>query len=260
MLILEKRYFPFKVKEVWFADQPFDVEGYHGVLFHACRNKLDAPGFSREEFTTSIIDLSQDLDTLWKGLDKSACRYAIKRARRDGIVVRINQDYEEFLQTYRSLKKMKGLAKFKDVSLTTLQRYGTLFAAQYEGEIVGGHVYLEDESNIRLWLSASRRFEVDRKKATLVGNANRLLHWEAMEYARKKGIKNMDMGGLWSDLPKNDPRYAINFFKLSFGGAVITLYDYQKDYSPLLKLIRYLFHQLYLKPRRQSLKKKRQTM
>ncbi len=78
-----------------------------------------------------------------------------------------------------------------------IKKCGTLFTAEYNGEILGGHLYLNDESNIKLCISASKRLHGTKEKATLIGDANRLLHWEVIKYAEGFGIKEFNWGGLW---------------------------------------------------------------
>lgn len=246
MLVIEKKYLIFKVKEVHFADYPFDVKGCDSVTFSFCRNKVGAEEFTRVESPTLIIDLTQDLDTIWRNMDRKSTRYAIKRAQRDRIKFKKNEDYDEFYRINRSLQQKKGAGSLFGIGspkLETMERYGTLFTAEAADEILGGHLYLEDKNSIKLWLSASKRLEVEREKATLIGNANRLLHWEAMKYAKEKGIEEFDWGGLWSEeeADKDKKKKAINSFKLSFGGERTTRYSYQKVYSKAYRFAQHLY-------------------
>jgi len=249
MLEIERRPFIFKVKEIWFAEHPFDVENCDSVSFKACKHKVDIKGFIGEEHVTLIIDLAKSLDEIWKSMDKSSCRYAINRAIKDGVKVKRNQNHDEFFGIYYSFRKKKGLSNFAsmfyDSELEIMEkRYGTLFVAEYDEEILGGAYFLEDEENMRWLVGASKRLEVGREKATLIGNANRLLIWEAMKYAKEKGVKEFDLGGysMEADKNKNDPRYGINKFKRSFGGELEIRHFYYKDYSKLIKLIRDIYN------------------
>lgn len=246
MLIIDKSYFIFNSKEVHFSDYPFDIEGCDCVIFHFCKNEVNSEGFIHRESLTSIIDLTQDLDTIWQKMDRKSTRYSIKRAQKDGVKVRINGDCDQFYLIYKSFIRKKGINSLFGVGTTNLEimkKYGTLFVAEHDGEILGGHLYLENESHIKLWLSASKRLEVDREKARLIGNANRLLHWEAMKYAKEKGIREFDWGGLWSEeeAEKDEKKKAINSFKLSFGGEIVTRYSYQKVCSKAYRLAQYLY-------------------
>jgi len=246
MLVIDRKYLIFKIKEVHFSDSPFDIEHCDSVTFHFCKNFVDAEGFTCQKVFTLIIDLTQDLDTIWQNMDRKSTRYSIKRAQKDGIKVRINENYSQFYRIYKSFIQKKGINSLfgvGTVDLKTMKKYGTLFTAEHDGEILGGHLYLEDKGHIRLWLSASRRLEVSREKARLIGNANRLLHWEAMKYAKEKGIKEFDWGGLWSEeeADKDERKKAINSFKLSFGGEIVTRYSYQKVYSKAYRFAQYLY-------------------
>ena len=79
-----------------------------------------------------------------------------------------------------------------------MRRYGTLFVAELEGELLCGTFYLEDQDNIRALIGASRRLDVDKTKARLMGDADKLIDWVAINYAREKGIKVFDLGGYYT--------------------------------------------------------------
>ena len=240
MLEITRKRYIFKTKEIWFSDYPFDVKGYDSVIFRACKNKVDMKGFSREEFTTLIIDLTQELDVIWKNMSKSSCRYSINRAKRDGIKIKLNQNYEEFRELNQSFRESKGLPSGSE-TVEFMKKYGILFVTEFDGEILGGQLYLDDESNIRWLVGASKRLEVNNEKATLIGNANRLMVWQAIQYAKEKGIKEFDMGGYYTGEAKDEQKERINVFKKSFGGELVTHYIYQKDYSKIYKLAKKIY-------------------
>ena len=164
MFSIDKKLFIIKVKEIYFSDYPYDVNGCQVVNFPFCKNKVEANGFTRVASLTLVTDLTQDLDTLWRNMKKKSCRYAIKRAQRDGIKLKINAKYSEFYRIYSSFERQKGftvLFRIGTAKLETIKRYTTLFIAEHENEVLAGHAYLEDGDSIRLWLSASKRLEVD---------------------------------------------------------------------------------------------------
>jgi len=246
MVIVDKKLSIFKLKEIHFSDYPYDVEGCDVVSFPSCKNRVDAEGFTCVESLTSVIDLTQDLDTLWQNMNRKSARYWIRRAQRDGVKINISQNYEEFYRMNKSFEKQKGFAPLLGIGTTnleTMKRYGILFIAEHNGEMLSGDVYLEDAANLKAWVGSSKRLEVDREKAILIGRANRLLQWEAIKYAKEKGIRELDLGGLWpeQEADKDERKKAINSFKLNFGGEMATRYSYQKVYSPLYKLAQYLY-------------------
>ena len=75
------------------------------------------------------------------------------------------------------------------------------------------------------------RAAADKEKATLIGNASHLIHWEAMKYAKNKGIKEFDMGGLIAGEGNDYPGHSRDAFKESFGGKRVIRYTYQRHYT-----------------------------
>ena len=173
-------------------------------------------------------------------MGKKSCRYEINRAKRDGVIIKINQNFDEFCEMDRSFREKKGLG-IGSLRPEFMRRYGTLFTAEVSRETIAGQFYLDDEKNIRWLVGASKRLEVDRDKAIVIGCANRLMLWEALKYAKEKGIKEFDFGGYYTGGDTNDPRYSINLFKKSFGGKLTTLYNYDKVYSRAYKWARLLY-------------------
>lgn len=247
MLEIKQQKSIFKIKEIWFSDYPFDVNGCHMVTFMDCKNKIEANGFEIEEFTTLVIDLTQDLDKIWKNMN-SSCRYKINRVKRDGIKIKINDNYEEFYELNRSFRKNKRLPE-DNMEIDLMKKCGSLFVAECNGEIIAGQFYLQDENNIRLLLGASKRLEVDKEKTALIGRANRLITWEAINYAKSKGVKEFDMGGYHTGKTNDEQREKINVFKESFGGKLVAHHTYHKYYSKTFKYTRRLYQlRLGVKP------------
>ncbi|NUO09311.1 MAG: hypothetical protein HUU08_11625 [Candidatus Brocadia sp.] len=235
MLEIDKKKFIFKTKEIWFSDYPFDVVGYGSVSFRDCKNKVVSRGFSCEEFTTLVIDLTQDLDTIWKAIS-NRCRTRINNAKRSGVKIEQNKDYEEFYRINESFRRDKKLPLMQ-AECEFMKKYGTLFAAYLNGKMLSGYFVLEDKNTMRLLIGASRRLEVTKKESTLISNINRLIYWEAMKCAKEKGMKAFDLGGYYTGTKKDEEKEKINFFKRDFGGKVVTHYIYQKHYSILYKIV-----------------------
>ena len=67
MLTIEAKKLFLKKKYIWFSESPFDVPDCDAVFFYTCKNNVDLPVFSKRKAHTIIIDLKDDLDTIWKG-------------------------------------------------------------------------------------------------------------------------------------------------------------------------------------------------
>lgn len=230
MLEIEYIRHGFKTKTIWFSETPFDIRGYDTVVFHGCRKNVDVEGFSKREFTTPIIDLTQDLDTIWKKMSKSSCRYAIRKAESKGVKVVINQRYEDFLDMNRRFRMKKDLPAY-NVNIDFMKKYGTLLISMIDGVILGGQFYLKDDMHMRWLLGASNRLESANDLKSLIGDANKMLVWKAIMYAKDTNIEEFDLGGYYTGEKFDAQMEGINFFKKSFGGDVITHYIYEKDYS-----------------------------
>jgi lipid II:glycine glycyltransferase (peptidoglycan interpeptide bridge formation enzyme) len=243
MLVIDKKILMFDIKEVHFSNNPFDMDGCDFLIFPFCRNKVDAKGFVRYQKLTSIIDLTQDLDTIWSKFHRDTYK-GIKRAEREDVRILVNSRYEQFFDIYKNFIRKKeidsifGSIGVETASLDTMKKKGTLFVAEYRNEILGGMLFLEDDSNIETLVSASKRLERGKEEKAIIGCANRLIRWETIKYAKEKGIKEFDLGGLFpEDKVDKDPiKKGINSYKLSFGGDVVTGFTYEKGYSKILKL------------------------
>lgn len=236
----------FSIKCAYFYDYQHNITGGDAVMLINCKYKVPIDGYQyTRTILTTVIDLTQDLEEIWNRMDKT-CRYKIRRAEREQIQIKFNQDHQEFYDISLQFQKEKGfgsLFSLRHPDLDTIREKGTLITMYYQNELLGGHVYLEDQDNILMWISASQRLHVDKEKAALISRANRLLHWEAIKYARQKGIKEYDLGGIFpeEEASRDEGKKNENFFKLSFGGQSVQRYQYEKSYSLLHQLCRRAF-------------------
>ena len=67
--------------------------------------------FDEREFRTNFIDLTKDLNEIWKEMDKSSCRYEIRKAEKwkEKIRITVNQNPEIFLKLYNDFVKRKKI-------------------------------------------------------------------------------------------------------------------------------------------------------
>jgi CelD/BcsL family acetyltransferase involved in cellulose biosynthesis len=142
------------------------------------------------------IDLSQDPDQLWSGFHSSA-RRAIKKAQRNGMVVRIAQHREDlraFFELHLKVRKNKyhlvaqPYSFFESIWHQFIEKErGAIFLAIQEDDIIGGVVFLEWQNKIYYKFNAS-----DPDK--LYYRPNDLVIWEGIQYGQSKGYSHFDFG------------------------------------------------------------------
>jgi lipid II:glycine glycyltransferase (peptidoglycan interpeptide bridge formation enzyme) len=227
----------FKYKVIWFSDILFDVKGRDCLIFRQCKMKTDAPGFLQSDLTTLITDTTRDLRVIWKKMSESNCRKPINRALKSGVTVKINQHYEDFNRINKDFRKKKGLSQW-DLSIDFMKRYGTLFVTEYKGEILGGLFCLSDDDTMVQYITCSRRLEARAEDRKFIANANKLMIWESIMYAKEHGIGEYDWGGYYTGSTPDVQMSKINVYKKRFGGDRAIRFVYRKNYSVPIKIIK----------------------
>lgn len=172
---------------------------------------LSKRGYHVEEKHTYVLALDRPVDQLWKGLN-SACRRAVRKARRSGVEV-IEPDQKDFLEdyyelardTYRKSNRLPPLsARQLGIVWDTLKdknRVKVLLARQ-AGRTIAGAIFLLFEDQVYYWDGAACR-------AGLPMRPNNLIHWTLIEWAASHGYRIYDMLG--ANIP------SIARFKQTFG-------------------------------------------
>jgi len=217
-----------KVHEIWFnQDKNFRPKpGFH-VYFLKQSVKLKNPQYVLSEipFHTVVLDLSKPLEEIWRGFSKKSTRYEINKAKKlgDKLTIKNNENIHEFLEICRKYWQLKYGERPK-WGLEIFTKNTRLFTIYHEDEIVGGLLFIEDIPNrVRLFKSCSRYLESENMKK-LSGALMRYLHWYCIRYYKELGARIYDLGGI--NLDKSSPTYNITKYKLSFGGEIVTEYDY----------------------------------
>jgi lipid II:glycine glycyltransferase (peptidoglycan interpeptide bridge formation enzyme) len=139
---------------------------------------------------TLIIDLSQDINTIWKNIKRKR-RGDITRAIKRGISVEVNIHYDEWyiLHTFSATKLGSQLG-----DLTTIKSEGLLFVGLYEGKVLAGEwfKFFNNDTWMRTRFAASKRFDSNKSLSAL---AHALVIWESIKYAKEHGYKTYDFGG-----------------------------------------------------------------
>ncbi len=142
------------------------------------------------------LDLRPELDALWSGMHDSTHR-AIRKAQREGVVVRVAQSEQElraFFEMHLKVRKYKhGLLAqpfsfFQRIwhHFVEAQR-GFILLALYQDKIVAGDFFLEWKDTLYYKFNASILADLSHRP-------NDLLIWEGIQRAKARGLKFLDFG------------------------------------------------------------------
>ena len=187
---------------------------------------------------TIWLDLSKGLDTLWKDLD-TRVRYSVKRAIRDGVLVRITTnpaDVSTFFHLCNALSVTKGFSLpgsenlmieliCAEASLTVVEM--KLYVAEIDGEVVGGAVVAKSGRNLHyFWGASDRRYSKYR--------VSEAIQWRVIQDGVDLGFARYDLEGID---PVGNP--SVYLFKRKLGGAEIVLHG--EKVTPLSSTGHFIF-------------------
>jgi lipid II:glycine glycyltransferase (peptidoglycan interpeptide bridge formation enzyme) len=245
MLITERQFGIFKIVNVYFAEEPgtVNIPDCDVATYQTYKNWGEIKGFDRMQYLTTTIDLSQDLDIIWNRIKRQHKRH-IRRAEKSGTNVTMSNNYQEFYKIYKNFLKRKNYANplgLNVISSKFMQKYGILFIAKNQGEILGGNLYFLDEHSALSICAVYQKFGESIDKNKQISDANCYIHWEANQYFKNLDIINYDFGGLkkGDEININHQLNGLDYHKRSFGGNIILGYEYRKFNSHFNKI---LFH------------------
>lgn len=188
--------------------------------------------------STITLDIKPDTEKIMGNLPQNG-RYAIRRAMRDGVVIKPVDTSEKNCKTMYELLRETAEGQFGIRSYDYYKSfwqefnksgYGQLFFAYYEDKIVSGAYAIVFGKKSTYKDGASIR------KRTAYG-ASHLLQWEVIKWAKSKGALVHDLcGSPPSDQinNKNHRHYGIGLFKTSFSKNIV---DYVGCYDfPINKM------------------------
>lgn len=168
---------------------------------------------------TLIIDLSQELETIWRGIKKRR-RETIRQADRLGVIIMEDCRLNDFQALYWMIRKTINVPSFH-VSIAELKTRKVFIAVDATDETVAvaAFMFCENGTRLRLQYAASKRY--DPKKKKISGLANAMLYWETIKWAKQKGMKIYDFGGYTVEIfVNNRDNTQVNSWKASFGGVL----------------------------------------
>lgn len=235
MIEIDKSRLGFKLREVWFAPEPFDVPDVDRVIFMDCKGDVDRDDFKKTVFPTMVVDLDVPLDEVRSRMGKTV-RQELNRAARDGLQIKEDEEYEAFRALDADFRRVRGLPG-EAPSTDFMEEHGLLLTAWLEGELLSGILLLSSDRDLRYFIGVSRPVDGDKTRRALVGRANKHLIWLALERAAALGLPYFDLGGIATGPDISKAEAGINEFKARFGGRRVDHFIYEKSYSRLYEAL-----------------------
>jgi hypothetical protein len=214
--------------EVWYDEETPGDPGVDIILYR--RRSAPLAGIRTTPFLSLVTDLSAEEDAIANRFNKD-CRYKIRRAEtRDRLRMEFIQDPESRLDEFRAFfdafasQKSLDAADHQWLVAACNARQLVLALASQDGEALVWHAYLLCGKTAWLQYSGSCFRDRECDYRSLVGRANRWLHWKCMLRLKEMGVTRYDWGGMFED-DSAPERAGINEFKKSFGGQPERTYD-----------------------------------
>jgi len=188
--------------------------------------------------TTYTIEnsLLKDTDVIFSGFSATT-RYDIRRAEKEGIDYRFQNDIDGFVRFYNAFAHERNIPPTSRQRMIEMGENLKLSFALLNGQIVSAHSYITDKEvgTVRFYQSASSRFDRSYDPSR-IGRANKLLQYKDMLNFKEQGYKVYDFGG-YSEKTRDKGLIGINHYKLSFGGKITTCYNcYSISYYLIMRV------------------------
>lgn len=230
----------FRVAEVWF-DEP--LKTVPADILRCVQRSEPRSGGVNERFHTLVVDLRDAPDRLVAKM-KRETRYEIRRAsEKDRLAHQFwSQPDDNCLQQFTTFYDRSALEKdiprlntrrirqFKDLDALVVS-----MVCREDTELrrpLVWHSYYRSGRRARLLHSTTSPAISVSSERSLLGRANRFLHWQDMLEFRTQGVEIYDLGG-WYEGHEDSKKIAINHFKEGFGGEMVLNYNCLSGVSPV---------------------------
>ncbi len=180
-------------------------------------------------YGTYIIDLSQQEEALWNGLNSSH-RRKVRLAAKQG--VQVHQGLEYIETAYALVRDTFKRSKMGFMSYSAFNDYVRSFGenvkimiSEHDGKVQG--------SIIVPFSNHSAYYVYGGSIPDPVVGAMNLLHWEAIRKFRESGVKQYDFVGVRINPDKGSKQEGLMMFKERFGGKLVQGYFWKCALRPM---------------------------
>lgn len=145
-------------------------------------------------YASYVVNLSTDQDSVWKKIDKGSIRWAINKAKKEGVKVIRGRNLRHLQIFYRlngQNKRNLGIPahpwRFLKNIWQTMPQNTRIYLAKYQNKFVAGIMTLNFRDTIIYAYGAS-------DKSYLKFHPNNLIIWQAIQDGCREGYKYFDFG------------------------------------------------------------------
>ena len=236
-MIRTRRIFFIGIDDVWF-DKPGFINSKKSISILHTQLEIERKKYSvRVIEKTFLIDLRHPIDKIFNAFEPKSARYPIRKAERDGIIVKkatTEKDRQDFISFFKQFSEQKKIPNIKEDDL----QWQDIFCAYSPGgEFIGGASFIKaNDKTVYRYKHGATNY---------TGNANDLLLWHAIQHSKEAGFVFFDLGGVRVNQNKNSYYYRHYKFKEKFGGVISDFYTYIKIKKPLSYFM--IFPDLFVK-------------
>lgn len=166
----------------------------------------------------AIVDVRPDIKQILSTMHQKG-RYNIRVAERHGVIVEQSTDINRFYDLYLDTAKRDGFTPRGEGYLRdffAMVPGATLFLARKGKSVLAGGivVFFEDSASYLYGASSSAERQL---------MAPYLLHWEAMQEAKRRGCLTYDLGEIPPQEAAGHPLQGLGDFKMKFGAQAVHL-------------------------------------
>ncbi|MCR5444440.1 MAG: peptidoglycan bridge formation glycyltransferase FemA/FemB family protein [Bacteroidales bacterium] len=182
---------------------------------------LDNAGIRYNPRNTFYLDLDKTEEELWANLHYKSCKYAINKARKEGLIVRrveheseidafVDQHYDHILDVLHR-KHSRGLPcqRRKNISAVCHSLFpdGVLMLQVIGKDDCGNEISMSS-GIYAIGRNGSTYFTAGSYQRYMSHCPNELMVWEAMRQLHSRGARDLIFGGIAHYKKKFDPTYA----------------------------------------------------